>query len=77
MAVACRHPDHNFSEMRGHRRAGHPIEHCDIISFSGTAEVFQGQLPQPIERPRRRELVISELELFGGERQTVLEPVKT
>jgi len=79
MAVACRHSDHNIGrfdqgKMRGHRRAGHPIEHCDVIGFSGTAEVFEGQLSEPIEGQRRRELVISELKLFGGERQAVLEP---
>ena len=81
MAVACRDADHDIAwldqgQMGCNRRAGQPIEYGYVVGFWGTAQMLKGQCPEPLEAQRLRDLVIGKCDLFGGERQRVLEPGK-
>ena len=60
--------------MGRHRRARQTIEDGDIVGFGRATQVIERQLFKPLKAKRRRDFVIGELELLGGERQRVLEP---
>jgi hypothetical protein len=58
--------------MGCHRRAGQPIEHGHIVGLWGAAQVLKRQRLELLEAKGRRDFVIRERELLGGERQRVV-----
>jgi hypothetical protein len=79
MAVARRHTDYDVAgvdqgQMRRHRRSGQPIEYRDIVGFRRASEMIERQRLEPLEAQCRRDFIVGKCELFGGERQRMLEP---